>query len=119
MLHNICMSAVATEPWPVGLLFHIVRLLPLYIFQTIKDFFMKLYKYYAGSENSQRKKLTLLSVLPPPFSMVGHVVSPLSVRMSVPTILLSISYVTQIVSVGYLLNRLVYWIEILYTGTCI
>ena len=41
----------------------------------------------------------------------GHLVSQLymSVRTSVP-------YVTQMVSVRYLLKRLVYWIEILYTG---
>ena len=39
----------------------------------------------------------------------GHIVSPLSVCRSVP-------YVTQMVSVRYHLKRLLYWIEILYTG---
>ena len=54
--------------------------------------------------------------MPPPFSMGGggggggrHIVSPLSVRTSVP-------YVTLLVTVRYLLKGLVYWIEILYTG---
>ena len=55
--------------------------------------------------------------VPPRFLIAGvgggegvrHTVSPLSVRPSVP-------YVTQMVSVRYLLKRLVYWIEILYTG---
>ena len=52
-------------------------------------------------------------IMPPPFSMGcggegegGHIVSPLSVRTSV-------LYVKQMVSVRYLLKRLVYWIEIL------
>ena len=35
----------------------------------------------------------------------GHIVSPLSVRTSIPS-------VTQMVSVQYLLKILVYWIEI-------
>ena len=42
----------------------------------------------------------------------GHIVSPLSVHTSV----LSVPYVTLLVSVRYLLKGLVYWIEILYTG---
>ena len=46
-----------------------------------------------------------------PFSMERHIVSPLSVRPSQP----SVPYITQMVSVRYLLKRLVYWIEILYT----
>ena len=41
-----------------------------------------------------------------------HIISPLPVRMYVRPIL----YVIQLVSVWYLLKRLVYWIEILYTG---
>ena len=44
-----------------------------------------------------------------------HIVSPLSVRPSVRPVP-SVPCVTQIVSVRYLLKRLVYWIEILYTG---
>ena len=39
----------------------------------------------------------------------GGGISLLSVRPSVP-------YITQTVSVRYLLKRLVYWIDILYTG---
>ena len=42
----------------------------------------------------------------------GHIVSPLFIRTSVP----SVPYVTQMVSLRYLLKGLVYWIEILYTG---
>ena len=41
-----------------------------------------------------------------------HIVSPLSLRTSVP----SVPYVTLLVSVRYLLKGLVYWIGILYTG---
>ena len=51
-------------------------------------------------------------VMPLPFSMGVHIVSPLSIRMSVP----SIPYVTLLVSVRYLFKGLVYWIEILNTG---
>ena len=54
--------------------------------------------------------------MPPPFSNgggggggAGDIVSPLSIRTSVP-------YVTLLVSVRYLLKGLVYWIVILYTG---
>ena len=51
--------------------------------------------------------------MPPPFSRVGggvvHIVSPLYASPSVP-------YVTQMVSMRYLLKRLVYWIENLYIG---
>ena len=46
------------------------------------------------------------------FNGGGHIVSPLSIR-PVP----SLPYVTLLVSVRYLLKGLVYWIEILYTGT--
>ena len=57
--------------------------------------------------------------MPPPFSMGGHIVSPLSVRPSIPSVSLfhpSVPYATQMVSVRYLLKISVYWIEILYTG---
>ena len=52
--------------------------------------------------------------MPPPFSMGGgggweHIVSMLSVSTSVLS-------VTQMIYVRYLKKRLVYWIEILYTG---
>ena len=49
----------------------------------------------------------------PPFLMGRHKVSPLSIRPSRQSVL-SVPYVTQMVSV--LLKRLVYWIQILYTG---
>ena len=57
----------------------------------------------------------------PPFSIGGgggggqHIVSPLSVRTAIQS-LPSIPYVTQMVSVRYLLKKFVYWIEVLYTG---
>ena len=55
--------------------------------------------------------------MPPPFSMGGaHIVSQLFVGTSVPSVRPSIPYITQMVSVRYLLKGLVYWIEILYTG---
>ena len=55
--------------------------------------------------------------MPPPFSM-GRVYSITAVRTYVRPILSvpSVPYVTQMVSVQYLLKKLVYWIEILYTG---
>ena len=45
----------------------------------------------------------------------GHIVSTLSVRTSVPSVL-SVPTVTKMISVQYLLKRSVYWIQILYTG---
>ena len=49
--------------------------------------------------------------MPRPFSMGGHIVSPLSVCTSVPSVR-PVPYVTLLVSVRYLLKGL----EILYTG---
>ena len=43
----------------------------------------------------------------------GHIASPLSVR---PYIRMYVPYVQKMVSVQYLLNTLVYWIHISYTG---
>ena len=48
------------------------------------------------------------------FQWGGHIVSPLSVRTSVPSVR-PVQYVTLLVSMQYLLKGLVYWIEILYT----
>ena len=57
--------------------------------------------------------------MPPPFSVEvwggeGHIVSPLSVRTSVPSVHPVRN--TLLVSMRYLWKGLVYWIEILYTG---
>ena len=55
--------------------------------------------------------------MPPPFSRgAGHMVSPLSISISIRSLCPSVLYVTQMVSVQYLLKGLVYWIEILYKG---
>ena len=70
----------------------------------------------ANINNSrQHFKIVFFFFMPPPFSVGGHIVSPLSVRTYVPS-RPSVPYVTVLVSVQYLLKRLVYWIEILYTG---
>ena len=60
------------------------------------------------------KLFIYLFFMPLPFSMGErreHIVSPLSVRTSFPSV-----HVTLLVSVRYLLKGLVYCIEILYTG---
>ena len=50
-------------------------------------------------------------VMPPPFSMGWGWGA-----YSITAVCMSVPYVTQMVSMGYLLKGLVYWIEILYTG---
>ena len=62
--------------------------------------------------------LFMFVFMPPPFSMGVHIVLPLSVRPSSPSVL-SVLYVTKMVSIQYLLKRLVYWIQILYTDILI
>ena len=60
--------------------------------------------------------------MPPPFIMGGgggHIASPLSVRPYVRTYVRPVRpvpYVRKMVSGRYLLNTLVYWIHISYTG---
>ena len=54
---------------------------------------------------------SIISFYAPAIFNGGHIVSPLSVRTSVPSVR-SVPYVTLLVSVRYLLKGLVYWIEI-------
>ena len=62
----------------------------------------------------KKKKNLLCFFKPSPFYILGHIVSPLSVRTSVPSVRpvrLSVRYVTQMVSVRYILKGLLYFIH--------